>query len=89
MPLRWPHSSSYSRLADEPSSFEQMAALLDEQGLHACTHHGALPSPQMLALLDEQGLLSFTFDEEGLLDAGAEIVREVPDELQALLLIGS
>jgi uncharacterized protein YydD (DUF2326 family) len=43
----------------------------------------------MLALLDEQGLLSFTFDEEGLLDAGAEIVREVPDELQALLLIAS
>ncbi|KOO22187.1 adenylate guanylate cyclase [Chrysochromulina tobinii] len=39
----------------------------------------------MLALLDEQGLLSFTFDEEGLLDAGAEIVREVPEEtLQAL-----
>ena len=66
-----------------------MAALLDEQGLHACAHHGALPSPQMLALLDEQGLLSFTFDEEGLLDAGAEIVREVPDELQALLLIAS
>ena len=45
--------------------------------MHVLTTARTLPSPQMLAVLDEQGLLSFTFDEEGLLDAGAEIVREV------------
>jgi len=34
-------------------------------------------------VLDERHLLSFTFDEEGVLDTGAEIVRDVPlDVLQ-------
>jgi len=36
---------------------------------------------QMLEVLDEQSLLTFTFDEEGVLDTGAEIVRDVPLEV--------
>ena len=40
---------------------------------------------QMLDVLEEEGLLSFAFDEEGMLDAGAEIVREVSaDVLEAV-----